>query len=406
MANLPIAGAYERYWRASQAMVRQSPRPSLSVSMSTRLAWRNLAHDRTRLFVAIVGICFAVQLMAVQLSLLFGFAETASGLIDHSGADLWIAGRGTKNVDQADEIPARRRFEAMEVPGVRSADKYIVHFAISRRPDGGSEFVILVGFNVVDRIGGPWNLVAGSAEDLKRPGGIIVDRLYMPRLGITHIGQIIEINRQRTRVVGITSGIRTFAQSPYIFMSFETARKIGGISPDATKYVLLTLNPGADRKIVSEALVRKMAGVDVFTGAEFASATRFYWLFSTGAGLDLVLAAFLGVVIGVVITAQTLYASAMDHLPEYATLRAMGTSDRYLATVIVKQALFNAVGGYAVGAVGAVVVVWFAGQGVAAMWLPWQLMVGLGIVTTLMCVLSGLMAIGRILKAEPTSAFR
>ena len=129
-------------------------------------------------------------------------------------------------------------------------------------------------------------------------------------------------------------------------------------------------------------------------------------LSSTGAGLDLILAAFLGVVIGVVITAQTLYAGAMDHLPEYATLRAMGTSDRYLATVIVKQALFNAASGYAVGAVVASVVVWFGGQGVAAMWLPWQLVVGLGIVTTLMCVLSGLTAIRRILKAEPTSAFR
>jgi len=289
---------------------------------------------------------------------------------------------------------------------VRSADKYIVHFAISRRPDGGSEFVILVGFNVVDRIGGPWNLVAGSVDDLKRSGGIIVDQLYMPRLGITHIGQIIEINRRRVRIVGITRGIRTFAQSPYIFMSFETARKIGGIPLDATKYVLLRLNPGADRRMASEALARKMPGVDVFTGAEFAAATRFYWLFSTGAGLDLILAAFLGLVIGVAITAQTLYASAMDHLPEYATLRAMGTSDRYLATVIVKQALFNAVGGYAVGAIVASVVVWIAGQGVAAMWLPWQLLVGLGIVTTLMCVLSGLMAIGRVLKTSPTSAFR
>jgi hypothetical protein len=127
-------------------------------------------------------------------------------------------------------------------------------------------------------------------------------------------------------VVGITSGIRTFAQSPYIFMSFETARQIGRIPPDATKYVLVTLQPRADRyavKAALAALAARMTDVDVFTSSEFASATRFYWLFSTGAGLDLILAAFLGVVIGVVITAQTLYASAVDHLPEYATLRAM-----------------------------------------------------------------------------------
>jgi putative ABC transport system permease protein len=374
--------------------------------MSTRLAWRNLVHDRTRLLVAVLGIVFAVQLMAIQLSLLFGFAQTASGVIDHAGADLWIAGRGTKNVDQAGEIPSRRKYEALEVPGVRSADKYVVQFAVLRRPDGGSEFVILVGFDVAHSVGGPWNLVEGSIGDLKRPGGIIVDALYMQKLGITHVGQIVEINYQRTRVVGITSGIRTFAQSPYIFMSFDTAHAVGGITPDATKYVLVRLAPGASPEAVKRALAAKMPGVDVFTGPEFARATQVYWLFSTGAGLDLILAAFLGVVIGVVITAQTLYASAVDHLPEYATLRAMGATGRYLSMVIVKQALMSAAVGYALGAASAAAIVDLAGQGVAAMSLPWQLVVGLGFVTVFMCVLSGLMAIRRVITVNPTSVFR
>src|ERR1700730_833332 len=114
-----------------------------ALSMSTLLAWRNLAHDRSRLGVVILGVAFAVLLMAVQLSLLFGFADTAAGLVSHSGADLWICGRGTKNVDQAVEIPARRRFEAMEIPGVAWADKYIVHFAVLRCPDGGTESIVL-----------------------------------------------------------------------------------------------------------------------------------------------------------------------------------------------------------------------------------------------------------------------
>jgi putative ABC transport system permease protein len=122
--------------------------------MSTLLAWRNLAHDRSRLGVVILGVAFAVLLMAVQLSLLFGFADTAAGLVSHSGADLWICGRGTKNVDQAVEIPARRRFEAMEIPGVAWADKYIVYFAVLRRPDGGTESIVLVGYNVSRGLGG------------------------------------------------------------------------------------------------------------------------------------------------------------------------------------------------------------------------------------------------------------
>jgi putative ABC transport system permease protein len=84
----------------------------------------------------------------------------------------------------------------------------------------------------------------------------------------------------------------------------------------------------------------------------------------------------------------------------------MGAPDRYLAALIVKQALFNAAGGYSLGAVVAWAVVSFAGQGVAAMWLPWQLVLGLGIVTVVMCVFSGLMAIRRVLTVNPTSVFR
>jgi putative ABC transport system permease protein len=374
--------------------------------MSTLLAWRNLAHDRSRLAVVITGVAFAVMLMAIQLSLLFGFADTAAGIISHSGADLWICGRGTKNVDQAAEIPARRQFEAMEVPGVAWADKYIVHFAVLRRPNGGTEFIVLVGYNVSRGLGGPWNLVEGSIDDLKRPDGIIVDDLYAEKLGISHIGQTVEINDHRARVVGITHGIRTFVQSPYIFSSFETAQTIGGISKDATKYVLVKLAANVDVNAVKKDLAGKIPGSDIYDRKTFELTTQVYWLFSTGAGMDLILAAFLGVVIGVVITAQALYASAVDHLPEYATMRAIGANDSYLRGLIIKQALIVAVVGYAIGIAVAMLAVQLSADGIAALLLPPPLVLALGVLTIAMCGLAGLVAIRRVISVNPTSIFR
>jgi putative ABC transport system permease protein len=374
--------------------------------MSTLLAWRNLAHDRSRLAVVITGVAFAVMLMAIQLSLLFGFADTAAGIISHSGADLWICGRGTKNVDQAAEIPARRQFEAMEVPGVAWADKYIVHFAVLRRSNGGTEFIVLVGYNVSRGLGGPWNLVEGSIDDLKRPDGIIVDDLYAEKLGISHIGQTVEINDHRARVVGITHGIRTFVQSPYIFSSFETAQTIGGISKDATKYVLVKLAANVDVNAVKKDLAWKIPGSDIYDRKTFELTTQVYWLFSTGAGMDLILAAFLGVVIGVVITAQALYASAVDHLPEYATMRAIGANDSYLRGLIIKQALIVAVVGYAIGIAVAMLAVQLSVDGIAALLLPPPLVLALGVLTIAMCGLAGLVAIRRVISVNPTSIFR
>lgn len=163
---------------AAAARVQWQPRRQQRLSrfsLTGLLAWRNLAHDRVRLIVASVGIVFAVVLMAIQISLLVGFAHTAAGLIDHADVDLWISARGTKNIDQAVEIPQRWRYKALQVPGVASADNYITHFALLRRPDGGSESVVLVGYDIDRAVGGPWDLVEGSTADLKRQGGIIVD---------------------------------------------------------------------------------------------------------------------------------------------------------------------------------------------------------------------------------------
>lgn len=389
---------------------RVKPRSRLTrplvAGMTTRLAWRNLAHDRVRLGVTLVGVAFAVVLMAVQSGLLFGFATTASGLVDRAGADIWIASRGTPNVDQAMPITERRRFQALAIPGVVAATKYLVQFAQWQRPDGGSETVNLVGFDPEQGTGGPWNVVEGSIDALKLPDSIIVDQLYRQKLGITRLGQTVEINGHRARVVGFSAGIRAFTQSPYVFTAFKTAQTYAGLAEDKTKFVLLNLAPGADRAAVKRAVAARMPGVDVFTTAEFSRATRTYWLFTTGAGMALVIAAALGLLVGIVVVAQTLYANTVDRLPEYATLRAMGASNRYLQAIIVRQAVISAGFGYAAGLGLALAVAYAARDGSAALLLPWQLAAGLGAVTVAMCIAASLISIRKVTTICPTSVFR
>src|SRR5262245_21650996 len=85
----------------------------LNCSIAVKLAWRNIIRDRIRLWVAIVGVGFAVLLMTVQLGLLIGFAETSSSLVDHAKADIWIVPRGAKDVDQAGYMPEQQKYLAL-----------------------------------------------------------------------------------------------------------------------------------------------------------------------------------------------------------------------------------------------------------------------------------------------------
>ncbi|MEJ0070373.1 MAG: ABC transporter permease [Pseudomonadota bacterium] len=118
------------------------------------------------------------------------------------------------------------------------------------------------------------------------------------------------------------------------------------------------------------------------------------------------IAAALGLLVGIVVVAQTLYANTVDRLPEYATLRAMGASNRYLQAIIVRQAVISAGFGYAAGLGLALAVAYAARDGSAALLLPWQLAAGLGAVTVAMCIAASLISIRKVTTICPTSVFR
>ncbi|TDR41210.1 putative ABC transport system permease protein [Tahibacter aquaticus] len=376
------------------------------VSGTSLLAWRNLSHDRARFVVTLVGVLFAVLLMGVELGLLLGFARTTSGLVDHTTADLWITPAGTTNVDIAGRLDERRRFEAMSVPGVAQVDRLMMQFAFWRKPDGGTESVSMVGFNLANGQGAPWNLVKGSIADLQQDDAVIIDTLYARKLGVTALGQTVEINNRRARVVGFTQGIRTFTQSPYVFTIHRNAQNFTFFRPDETTYLLVKLRPGADVEATRLALQARLGRVDVWRAADFAAQAQRYWLVTTGAGSALLLAALLGLVVGIVIVGQTLYATTVDRLPEYATLRAMGAPNRYLYAVILKQAAISAVFGFA----GGMLMVWLvmlasAGSTVAVA-MPPGLIGVLALLTAGMCALGALVSIRRVMRIDPTSVFQ
>lgn len=375
-------------------------------SIALTLAWRNLAQDRIRFATTLAGVAFSVVLMAVQLALLLGFTATASSLIDRSDADFWIAAVGARNVDQSGDVAMANRYRALSVPGVAAAASLIVRFAPWRRPDGGTETVIVVGVDLEHPGLRPWNFAEGNVEDLRRPDGIVIDTLYAEKLGVHKLGDTVEIYGHRARVVGFTEGIRTFTQAPYVFASLKEAETLTNATGGNATYLLVTAAPGADLAAVHAALAAQFPNLDAWSTAGFSWQTRFYWLFSTGAGAALVLAALLGLIVGMIIVAQTLYASTMERISEFATLRAMGAPARYLYGIILKQGLLSAVLGFAVGLSVAQTIVHAARDANAAMLLPLPLVAGLAVVTVAMCAGASITSIRRAVTAEPALVFK
>ena len=375
------------------------------MSLVFRLASRNLLHDRLRFVATVIGIVFSMVLVTVQIGLFLSFDRMVTTMIDRASADLWIMPRGTKCFEDSSMLDERERFRALSINGVAAATPLLVGFAEWRLPSGGSTPVIIIGTDMRAPGLHPWNLVAGSLEALAVPDAVAVDQTYFDRLGTTGLGDSAEIRDQKAQVAAVTRGIRSFATTPYVFAPIERARAYMGTDPNKATYFLVRLAPNAHLASVRSRLRLSLADAEVLTSAEFRRRSASFWLFGTGAGAALFAGALLGIIVGTIIVAQTLYASTKDHLNEFATLRAIGSSAKYIYKVIIWQALISAVVGFCIAAgIGFLIVKTTAESALPVIMTP-GLTVGLFVLTVVMCVLSAIAAIVQVTRIDPAMVF-
>jgi len=369
------------------------------------LASRNLFQDRLRFIATAVGIVFSVVLVMVQMGLYSGFGQMVTTMIDHTDADLWVMRKGTKCFEDPSLLSAAKGKDILAVPGVAKATPLMIGFSNWHLPSGEMTPVFVIGANLSERVLMPWNVVAGSAEYLSIDNAVAVDKTYTERLGLKGLDTKADMHGREVRVVALTNGIRSFTTTPYVFTDIARARGYIGVPNTAVSYFLIKLNPDADIGRVRSDLQAVSTDMEVLTTAEFHERSRTFWLFGTGAGAALFAGALLGIIVGTVIVAQTLYASTKDHLDEFATLRAMGSSKRYIYSVIVYQAVINAVIGFAIASLIGFAVVWFTSGGALPVVISPILMSAIFALTLTMCIISAFAAILRVVRMDPIVVF-
>ena len=372
------------------------------------LARRNLFHDHIRFAVTLTGIVFALVLIIIQFGLFLGFTTTTSNNIDHSKADLWIVFRGVGYFDTSRAFSERKFYQVLATPGVQQAEKYMQGFANWKRPDGRVENIQIIGFRPGSSLGEPWNLVEGNLADARQDDSVIVDDLYKEKLGVSRLGDRVEIGNRRARVVGFTHGIRSFTTSPFVYTAFKNSENYTNpISKESDlSYILVKAAPGENLPELRRRLAERVSDVDIYTTEEFSRRTRFYWMFTTGAGLAVLTAALMGLVVGVAVVAQTIYAATMDHIREYGTLKAMGATKWYLYRVLIEQAVWSAVLGYVFAMVLAHFIVQASEKGGAVILMPLPMKIGMLFLAIFMCITAALVSINKVTKLDPAMVFK
>jgi putative ABC transport system permease protein len=374
------------------------------MSLSFKLALRNLLHDRLRLIATIVGIVFSIVLVTVQVGVFVSFQRMATTMIDHASADLWVVPLGTKTFEDTSLLDDRVRLRALSIDGIAGAVPLVIGSAPWRLPNGGTTPIFVIGSDLKAAGLHPWNLVEGGMEMLTVANAVAVDQLYFKRLGVSQLGDNGEIREQKVHVALITKGIRSFMM-PYVFSSLETARSYIGIGPSKATFFLLQLAPDAHVESIRRDLRAAISDAEILTPNEFRKRSRDFWLFETGAGAALFIGVLLGVIVGTVIVAQTLYSSTKEHFSEFATLRAIGASSRYIYKVIIFQALISAVIGFSLATCFSLIIVKATTDTPLPIVLTPVTVLALFLLTVVMCVLSAISSIVQVMKLDPVVAF-
>ena len=178
----------------------------------------------------------------------------------------------------------------------------------------------------------------------------------------------------RARVVGFTRGIRSFTTAPPVFTRHAQAQRYLGLrQPSRRSTCWCGRRPALDAAALARRIEATVPGITAQTTDDWRGAQQHYWMFGTGAGVTVLIAAGLGLLVGVVVVAQTIYAATVDHIREFGTLKAMGATNGYIYRVIIEQAVISAVGGYAIGMAMAQTASALSQRGTTAILLPWPL---------------------------------
>ena len=303
-------------------------------------AIKTLLSNRSKLVTGVVGVIFSLVLVNIQGGLYLGLMKKASLLVDHCDADLWVTHKLVENVDLAREIPESWQQRIRGLPEVSDTVPYIVGKGTASLNNGHMEDVWVIGSDPDTMLGSAWGFVAGSQSDLRRPYGVSFDEVDSEKLGHPQLGDWFEVNGQRTRVFARTRGITGFITMPYLFTTYDTARNLVHMPSGLTSFILVKIRTGRDRQSLQQQIRQRIPDAGVYLPEEFAVVSQNYWMKRTGIGISFGAATLLGLIVGLTVVGQSLYAMAIDHLKDYATLKAIGARDSDVCQVILMQTLW------------------------------------------------------------------
>lgn len=383
--------------------------------MKIPLAWLQLSHEKMRLLVAIAGITFANILMFMQLGFRDALFDSSVRLHKSLNGDIFLLNSKSETFTDPTHFSQRRLYELVGLPEVKAIAPIYLGFAIWKNPiKRNNRRILIIGINPVHNlINFPG--VAENLDKIKQQDVAIFDQLSRAEFGPVkeefQQGKTVktEVANRRISIGGLFSMGTSFgADGNLITSDINFFRLFPNQEKGLVNIGVVQLQPGTNVEAALQRIKARLSSKDVviLSKQQLIDREKHYWNTRTTIGFVFAFGTVMGFIVGTVIVYQILYTDVNDHLPEYATLKAMGYTDFYLLSIVFQEALILACIGYLPGFSLAM----FLYANVSkATGLPLMMTaaraIQILIMTVIMCCISGAIAVGKLRAADPADIF-
>jgi len=361
---------------------------------------------------SLAGVAFAAVLMFLEMGFLNGMFDSQTNVVKQMNADLLLLGKQKESVTPRVPFPRRRLTQALSNKLIQAGyPVYVEDFGAAWKAGDQQSAILVFGINPDD----PVFLIPEVQQNvakLKVPDTALIDTrgkdLYGPRIA----GTRGELALRTVKIVGTFPLGADFRVDGNMIVSDKTflkcfANPLVGGDERKIEFGLLKVVPGADVRAVRDSLRATLADdVQVMTKQEFIDQVINYWATAQPVGAVFGMGMVVGFLIGVTICYQILFTDIMDHSPQYATLKAIGYSNGFLIQIVLWQAAYLAVIGFIPGMLFSLAA-YAVLQSVSGilMVLTVERALFVLVLTVVMCLASGVIALQRVIRSDPSEVF-
>ena len=375
--------------------------------------WRTMAaiglkmmfHDRLKLAGTLFGVVFAVVLGNFQAGTFLALLAKNRMFVENAQADIWVTPPGTRQFQGGKPLTDAQLNRARATAGVAWAEPLVLQTAQLQLPNGGSEPISLVGARAPRYVGGPWNLVRGTTEALDQPNAVIFEDSEREKFGGLNLGSVREVSGHKVQVAGFTWGLLPFAPA-YAFAEQGLAREILKAPADQHTFLMVGVAPGADPAEVRARLQQELPETKVMTRDEYLHEILAYILTATQIGLSFGTSTLMGLLVGLITVALSMFSSVIDNMRQFGTLKAIGATNADLTRLLFVQAVLYGLIGSLMGLGMVAAMVRGMRNPQLTPILPLEAFGISVVVMVAVCIAASVLALLRLRKLEPAMVFR